>query len=233
VALFRPEPWGEWAEAKRGDPATLKRELARAAAKGPVAVFFSSATDPYQPLEAKLRLTRGLLEAMAEAETPPDFVLLQTRGPLVTRDIDALRRLGARVRVSMTVETDLEDVCRALTPSAPPLAGRLRALRELADAGIAVQAAVSPLLPHTPAFAELLAAAAPRIVLDDYFRGDGSAGRRSERLGMRELYAERGWSEWYSPRKLDELAEELRKRMPPGAVAVSAEGFAPPPLSSG
>lgn len=233
VALFRPEPWGEWAEGKKGDPATLKRELARAKAKGPVAVFFSSATDPYQPLEVKLRLARGLLEAMAEAESPPDFVLLQTRGPLVLRDIDVLRRLGGRVRVSLTVETDRDDVRRALTPSAPPLAARLRAMRELAEAGVAVQAAVSPLLPHTPAFAEQLAASAPRVVLDDFFRGDGSGGRRSERIGMRELYARHGWSEWYTPRKLDELAEALRERMPPEAVTVSAEGFAPPPLSGG
>lgn len=229
VAMFRSEPWGEWAEAKKGDPATLKRELARAKTKGPVAVFFSSATDPYQPLEAKLQLTRGLLEAMAEE--PPDFVLLQTRGPLVLRDADVLRRLAGRVRVSVTVETDRDDVRRALTPSAPPFAARLRALRELAAAGVATQAAVSPLLPHTPAFAAQLAAAVPRVVVDDYFRGDGSGGRRSERLGMRGLYARNGWSEWYGPEPLAALAAELGRLMPPGAVTVSAEGFAPPPLA--
>lgn len=229
VALFRSEPWGEWAEGKRGDPATLARELVRAHAKGSVAIFFSSATDPYQPLEAKLRLTRGLLEAMAAADAPPDFVLLQTRGPLVARDIDALLRLGSRVRVSMTLETDRDDVRRLLTPSAPPYAARLKALRELAAAGVAVQAAVSPLLPHTPAFAEQLAEAAPRVVLDDFFRGDGSGGRRSERLGMRELYARAGFGDWYAPKKLDELAARLRELMPPEAVTVSAEGFAPPP----
>src|SRR5262245_33735568 len=83
VALFRGEPWGTWADAKAGDPRTLAQELRAAKKKGSVAVFFSSATDPYQPLEASACVTRSLLEAMAEE--PPDFVLVQTRSPLVER----------------------------------------------------------------------------------------------------------------------------------------------------
>nr|WP_255654393.1 radical SAM protein [Cohnella sp. REN36] len=226
VALFRGEPWGEWAQPKAGDPATLARELARAKRKGPVTVFFSSVTDPYQPLEAKERLTRALLAAMADE--PPDFVLLQTRGPLVTRDVDVLRRLGDRVRVSVTVESDRDDMRRALTPSAPPYAARLAALRALREAGVPTQAAVSPLLPYTPAFAAQIAAVAPRVVVDDYFRGDGSGGRRSERLGMREAYAQLGLADWYAPERLEAFVAELRERMPPDAVTVSAEGFNPP-----
>jgi len=182
-------------------------------------------------MEAGAGLTRALLEAMAEK--PPDFVLLQTRSPLVARDIDVIRRLGRRIRVSMTVESDREDVRRALTPSAPPYAARLRVVRELREAGIPVQIAAAPLLPHSPEFADRLAAAAPRVVVDDYFRGDGSGGRRSRALRMPAVYDAAGWNEWYSPDAADRLFRQLRERMPDeDAVGFSAEGFAPPSSTS-
>jgi DNA repair photolyase len=228
VGLFRGEPWGSWAEPKKADPSTLCKEVASAQRKGSVAVFFSSATDPYQPLEVKTLLTRALLESMTKE--PPDFLLVQTRSPLVTRDVDLLLQLGNKVRVSMTIETDRDDVRRILTPSAPPITARLRALSTLQAAGIATQAAVSPILPYTPAFADVLAQAAPRIVVDDYFQGDGSGGRRSEALGMRELYAEHGWSDWYERSVIERLTEQLRERLPEHAIGVGAQGFAPTPI---
>ncbi len=227
VGLFRGEPWGSWAEPKKADPSKLPKEIATAKRKGPVTVFFSSATDPYQPLEAKQGLTRSLLQAMAEE--PPDFVLVQTRSPLVTRDLDLLRALGDAVRVSMTVETDREDMRRLFTPSAPPIAARFRAMRELREAGIRTQAAVSPILPHTTDFAAKLVEAAPRIVVDDYFQGDGSGGRRSEALGMRGMYAEHGLAEWYDPSVARRLVGRIRMLAPEHEIGVSAQGFAPTP----
>ncbi|HEY8529027.1 MAG TPA: radical SAM protein [Paenibacillaceae bacterium] len=226
VALLGGAPWGEWVRPKSGDPGAIRGELIRAKRKGPVAVFMSSATDPYQPVEAKARITRRLLEAMAEE--PPDFLLVQTRSPLVVRDADLFRRLGGRVLVSVTVETDLEEMRRALTPGAPPLAARFKALRRLREEGIPVQAAVSPLLPYSPRFVDRLAEAAPRIVADDYFRGDGSRGVRSRLLGMPERYAALGLSDWYRPEVLERFAEEALRRFPPDAVGISAAGFAPP-----
>ncbi|WP_027084153.1 SPL family radical SAM protein [Cohnella panacarvi] len=228
VGLFRGEPWGSWAEPKKADPSKLAKEISAVKRKGPVTVFFSSATDPYQPLEGKLGITRSLLKAMAEE--PPNFVLVQTRSPLVTRDLELLRTLGDAVRVSMTIETDREDVRRLFTPSAPPLAARFRALRELREAGVATQAAVSPILPHTQEFAVRLVELAPRIVVDDYFQGDGSGGRRSEALGMRGMHAEHGLAEWYDPSVVERLVLQLRKLAPAHEIGVSAEGFAPTPL---
>jgi DNA repair photolyase len=228
VGLFRKEPWGSWVDVKKGDPAKLRDELVKANQKGPVTVFFSSATDPYQPLEATANVTRILLEAMVEE--PPAFVLLQTRSPLVTRDIDVLQQLKSKVRVSMTVETDREDVRRIVTPSAPPIRGRLKALRDLKASGVDTQAAVSPILPHSTAFAALLAEVVPRIVVDDYFRGDGSEGRRSELLGMRQLYSNNGWMEWYDPSHMDRFVHSLHTHFPPEAIGISARGFAPPQL---
>jgi DNA repair photolyase len=226
VGLFRSEPWGSWVDTKKADPMKLKGELAKAKKKGSVAIFFSSATDPYQPLEVSALVTRNLLEVMADE--PPDFILLQTRSPLVVRDIEVLQRLKSRLRVSMTVETDREEVRRIVTPSAPPLAGRLKALRQLRDAGIDTQAAVSPLLPHTPDFARILADSAPRVVVDDFFSGDGSGGRRSEALGMRSLFEENGWISWYDPSVIGKFVDHLRHDLPEEAIGVNAIGFAPP-----
>lgn len=73
----------------------------------------SSSTDPYQPIEQKEKVTRSLLEVMVE--DPPDFLLIQTRSPLVSRDIDLLQQLKEKVRVSMTIETDSETIRKHFT----------------------------------------------------------------------------------------------------------------------
>jgi DNA repair photolyase len=227
VGLFRSEPWGEWVDVKRLDREAFRREWRRSLSRGGMKVFLGSATDPYQPAEARYGITRALLETMAEL--PPDFVLLQTRSPLVVRDMDLLRRLGSRVRVSLTIETDLESVRRRFTPKAPPLAARRRALAELLDAGIDVQIAVSPLLPHSDAFAADLAQAAPRIVVDDFFHGDGAGGRRTEALGIRRLYEEAGEGDQYHPETARAFYDELRRHAESrGSAALwSRDGFLP------
>lgn len=79
----------------------------------------SSSTDPYQPIEQKEKVTRSLLEVMVE--DPPDFLLVQTRSPLVSRDIDLLQQLKDKIRVSMTIETDSETIRKHFTPKAPPI----------------------------------------------------------------------------------------------------------------
>lgn len=226
VGLFRAEPWGSWVDRKQADPAGLAAEIAKAKRKGSVAIFFSSATDPYQPAEAKAGVTRSLLEAMTVE--PPDFVLVQTRSPLVVRDAALLKQLGHNVRVSMTVETDREDVRKIVTPAAPPLAARMRAVMQLREAGIDTQIAVSPLLPSTGKFPAMLAQAASRVVVDDFFSGDGSGGRRSLQLGMRQLYERNGWTEWFDPSVLRAFVDRLRDLMPSSAIGVSAPGFLPP-----
>ncbi|MWC27398.1 SPL family radical SAM protein [Paenibacillus sp. MMS18-CY102] len=225
IGLFNPEPWGDWVKAKALDEGKFRREWLREAGKGPLRLFMASVTDPYQPIEHEQRLTRRLLELMAEQ--PPDYLLLQTRSPLVTRDIDILQKLGATVRVSMTVETDLEPIRKLFAPQSPPLAARMRALRELSAAGIAVQAAVSPLLPASPDFAEKLGELAPRIVVDDFFRGDGSGGKRTAQLKIRQLYEQAGMLEQYSARYADLFVRELKERLPRHEIRFSQEGFAP------
>ncbi|OUM95885.1 MAG: DNA photolyase [Thermobacillus sp. ZCTH02-B1] len=228
VGLFRGRNWGEWIDVKRVNLEAFRKEWRRSRERTVMTVFMGSATDPYQPVEARYGITRALLEAMAEM--PPDFLLLQTRSPLVVRDRELLRRFGGRLRVSLTIETDLESVRRRFTPKAPPVAARWRALRTLLDAGIDVQIAVSPLLPHSESFAVELVRAAPRIVVDDFFHGDGACGKRTEALGIRAMYEQAGEGELYHPETARRFFRELRLRAEPHGSTVlwSREGFLPP-----
>ncbi|MBB6735669.1 SPL family radical SAM protein [Cohnella zeiphila] len=227
VATFRQKEWGTWVDLKRGAAELLRRELRAARAKGRVTIFMSSSTDPYQPAEHKERITRSLLEVMAEE--PPDFLLVQTRSPLVTRDIDLLLRLGERARVSLTVETDREDVRKRFAPAAPPIAARLNALERLREAGVPTQAAVAPLLPSSEDFPRKLLPLADRVVLDDYYLGDGSGGRRSRSLGVERLYEEDERAQWYDPSAIRAIRERFAAVFPEDRLFVSQAGFAPGP----
>lgn len=225
VALFRGEPWGDWVDVKSGAKEQLMKELRREKRKGQVTLFMSSSTDPYQPVEYREQVTRSLLEAMVEE--PPDFVLVQTRSPLVTRDIDLLARLGSRVRVSMTVETDLEAVRRRFAPAAPPIQARIAALRKLREAGIAAQAAIAPVLPCSENFPALLKSVVDRVCLDDYFMGDGSKGKRTKQLGIRTLYQQSGEEEWYGPEAYLKVKSWLLREFTEEQIKISQEGFLP------
>ncbi|TDF97189.1 SPL family radical SAM protein [Paenibacillus piri] len=225
VAKFRREAWGTWVDVKEGAAGLLRKELSKAKNKGPVTIFMSSATDPYQPAEYSERLTRSLLEAMALEQ--PDFLLVQTRSPLVARDIDVLLQLKDRVRISVTVETDLEPVRKAFSPAAPPVAARLRTLERLATAGLDVQAAVSPVLPSSAQFAARLASVVPRVCVDDFFMGDGSLGKRTERLGIRRIYEQLGMTEWYDRSAYMRVLDQLKAHFVEERIFVSQAGFLP------
>ncbi|MED4779081.1 SPL family radical SAM protein [Brevibacillus choshinensis] len=225
VSLFRQDEWGTWVDIKKEAASLLRKELSRAKAKGKVTIFMSSSTDPYQPIEYKEQVTRSLLEVMVQE--PPDFLFVQTRSPLVTRDSDLLLRLGERVRVSMTVETDREDIRKAFSPQAPPIQARLKALAQLKAAGVPTQATIAPLLPSSEAFPELLAPLVNRVCVDDYFMGDGSGGKRTRSLGIYKLYEELGLEEWYQPAAYEIVYERLRQVFSDDQLYLSQKGFAP------
>ena len=107
----------------------------------------SSVTDPYQPIERQLELTRRLLGIMAERWKPK--LVVQTRSPLVARDCDLFRRIednGGRVQVNMTVTTDDEDIRRTFEPFCPANHRRLAAIRAVQAAGIDTCITMTPLL---------------------------------------------------------------------------------------
>jgi DNA repair photolyase len=222
VQKFKEEPWGTWLHVKVNAADNYRREIKSLRRRNkPVRIFMSSATDPYQPLEREAGITRSLLEEMLEH--PPDALQLQTRGPLVTRDLDLLVQLKERCElvVSMTVETDREDVKRIFAPTAPGIRLRLKALKELHDAGLRTQAAISPVLPFTPDFPKVLDGIVDRIWIDTLSIGDGALGRRSERLGMRQLFAEHELSRWYDDHLHVKVVNYFRKFFPEEMIRVS------------
>lgn len=225
VSTFRHAAWGTWVDIKKDAAEVFRKDLLRAKSKGPVTIFMSSSTDPYQPIEHKEQITRSLLEVMVS--NPPDFLFVQTRSPLVHRDIDLLLRLENKVRVSMTVETDREDIRKYFSPMAPPISARLKTLQLLADAGVPTQATIAPMLPSSEGFAELLRPLVSRVCLDDYFMGDGSGGKRTRSLGIHEMYNQLGLEEWYHPAAYHIVYERLKQVFPEDQLYVSQKGFEP------
>jgi DNA repair photolyase len=227
VAQSIKRGWGSWVIAKINLPQLLARELKsleRANKLHKAAVFMSTATDPYQGIERRLAVTRGALAAFAERQ--PRRILVQTRSPLVERDIDLLQQLGARVIASITVETDDELVRRAFTPTSPSIARRLQCARRLREAGIFTQIAISPMLPNNPShFPSIVDKIADRVIIDTYFAGDGSGGRRSRWLGMAEMYERLGYREWFQPGAEEKLISAMRSQLGEDRVLFSRDGF--------
>src|SRR6476469_814857 len=123
----------------------LRHELDRPSwAREQVAI--GTATDPYQPIEGHYKLTRGSLEALLAARTPVGLV---TKGPMVVRDGDLLAELGrtAGCTVYISVPTVDEEAWRALEPGTAHPLQRLRAVRQLRDAGVNVGVLMAPVVP--------------------------------------------------------------------------------------
>jgi DNA repair photolyase len=130
---------------KRNFVQVLTRELDRPSwARDHVA--FGTATDPYQPIEGHYRLTRDSIAALARGRTPIGLV---TKGPMVVRDRDVLADLAkaAACTVYMSVPTVDEDAWRILEPGTAHPLQRLRAVRELVDAGITAGVLMAPIVP--------------------------------------------------------------------------------------
>jgi DNA repair photolyase len=130
---------------KRNFVEVLQRELDRPSWSREL-VAFGTATDPYQPIEGHYRLTRRAIEALARGRTPIGLV---TKGPMIVRDRDVLIALAraAGCTVHMSVPTVDEDAWRVLEPGTAHPLQRLRAVRELADAGINAGVLMAPIVP--------------------------------------------------------------------------------------
>ena len=108
-------------------------------------IYMSTVTDPYQPIEKELKLTRGILKELVEYHQTR--LVIQTRSSLVTRDIDLLQDFKEVVQVNMTITTDNEKVRKAFEPLCPNNKVRLKTIRDIQDAGIQSCITMTPLLP--------------------------------------------------------------------------------------
>jgi len=131
--------------AKPEAPALLRQELANPRYK-PATIAMGTNTDPYQPIEREYKITRGLLEVLAEAEHP---VSIATKSALVLRDLDILGPMAAKGLASVGVSVTTLDraLARSLEPRAPTPPRRLATIRGLSQAGVPTAVMAAPMIP--------------------------------------------------------------------------------------
>lgn len=124
----------------------LLREALRKPGYKPSTLALGANTDPYQPIERKLEITRGLLQVLLEARHP---VTIVTKSALVLRDLDLLVPLAEQglVRVCLSITTLDGKLARILEPRAPQPKRRLQALRQLSQAGVPTAVLAAPMIP--------------------------------------------------------------------------------------
>jgi DNA repair photolyase len=122
----------------------------------------SGVCDPYQPLEARYELSRRCLEILGQQGWP---VTVQTRSPLVLRDLEILKK-ARDFEVGLTVTTGDDDMRRLFEPNAPPIKHRLDALEGLHRAGVRTFAMVAPMLPGAEGLAGALAGRVDYVMVD-------------------------------------------------------------------
>ncbi|MBS1826323.1 MAG: radical SAM protein [Acidobacteria bacterium] len=139
------ERWGQFTTYKENAAALLAKAL-----KPGMLIYCSPLVDPYQPAEEQQAMMPGILEALLHC--PPAVFTIQTRGPLILRDVAMLKELDRRtsLRVSFSVTTDDDAVRRLYEPHCAPIEERLAAIDALRCAGLAVHATLAPLLPCDP-----------------------------------------------------------------------------------
>lgn len=239
AAAFSPDPqmrqdWGKWVIIKQNAAEILEKELARWYKKNPEqppSIYMSSVTDPYQPIESKQKLTRHLLEVMVPYRP---ILVIQTRSPIITRDIDLLQRFK-HLRINMSIPTGSESVRKDFEPRSPSIKARFNALKTIKQSidplkGYVpkISITITPLLPTLPtesaAFINKLQVA-ERVVIQEFHASHNRslvAGTRKEADKIKEKYA---W--WYDNEQVNYLMfkETLVSTMTGVEVKEGQSGF--------
>ena len=145
--------WGNYVYVKTNAVELFDKEIDKVPDKD-TTILLSSVTDPYQGIESKYRLTRGILEIATRKRYGGQIGIL-TKSSMVTRDIDVLKKIP-NVDVGMTITTTDDELSRFLELRATATSMRIKTLGELNKAGLRTYAFVGPLLPHFRYKPELL-----------------------------------------------------------------------------
>jgi DNA repair photolyase len=180
----------------------------------------SSVTDPYQPIEKELKLTRSLLQELADFHQPR--LVIQTRSPISTRDIDLFKQFKT-IQVNMTITTDSETVRKVFEPMCPSNAIRINAIKEINNAGVNSCITMTPLLPieNAEEFAtQLKETGITKFIVQPFHsdRGKFIAGTREAAMN---LIKEMNWTH----EKYEQVESILIKHIP--EIGIGREGFKP------
>lgn len=197
-------------------------------------IYMSSVTDPYQPIERKLRLTRHWLKQLANNQKPK--LVVQTRSPDVARDCDLFQQIknnGGDVQINMTVTTDDEDVRRAFEPSCPSNTIRMKAIEEVQEKGITACITMTPLLlvSDARAFADkLLATGVRKFIVQPFHFNQGKfiAQTRAPAIAVmaEKLACEKSKYKEHYLEHYTAVLKILRETLP--QLGEGKDGFAPP-----
>jgi DNA repair photolyase len=245
------DSWGHWVTVKDNALALMERTAIYRPRRGKSAhalmvgesasgfldgkrIYMSSVTDPYQPIERKVELTRQILEFMADGQKPK--LVIQTRSPDVVRDCELLRRIvenGGRVQVNMTITTDDEDIRKTFEPFCPSNGERMVAISEVQRQGIDTCITMTPLLLVNDAFAfaeDLLSTGVEKFIVQPFHFQRGkfvaSTRERAVELLCEKLGCERSYFRQEYMMHYERVLEVLESRLP--NLGQGKEGFRPP-----
>jgi len=210
--------WGYWVQVKENALQLLMKFR-----KKPLidkTIYLSSVTDPYQPIDKELGLTRSILKELLDNHKVR--LVIQTRSPLSTRDIDLFQQFET-IQVNMTITTDSEDVRKAFEPLCPSNKVRLKAIKEINDAGVNSCITMTPLLPVKDAhlFATGLVQSGIKKFIIQPFHADKGKFVASTREDAMKIVKEMNWTN----DKYLEVQNIIQQYIP--NIGIGKDGFKP------
>ncbi len=202
------QKWGHFTTIKTNAPELVARGNA------PHRVLYCSPlVDPYQPAERERAQMPKVLSAFIA--NPPRVLVIQTRGPLILRDLEWLRKLAGvtTLRISFSITTDRDEVRRHYEPRCESNETRLQVIRSLRSAGLEVYATLAPLLPCNPeTLAEYAIAASGRDLIGDplHVRQAKPRGATTRALAFR-IAARYGDEDWFCPEFQQKIAAIIQR----------------------
>ena len=234
--------WGKWVKIKANvskmmlahTPGSLNRKT----------VYMATTTDPYQPVERTEENTKKILHELIRSH-PQVKLVVQTRAPMVTRDIPLFQEIaaqGGRVQVNVTITTDDDRVRKIYEPGCPSIQARLKAAQTLLENGVAACITVTPALPIVDAaqFADTLLATGARSFIIQPFKSLDL--RKGANIAITDRRAIESAMQWYqTPNAQDAMSryqqeyiknvETLRQKLAKEAgckMGFGKDGFKPP-----
>ena len=210
--------WGKWVDVKENALHLLRKKRKRPLIDK--TIYMSSVTDPYQPIDKKLELTREILKELIDYHQVR--LVIQTRASLVTRDIDLFKKFQT-IQVNMTITTDDEEIRKVFEPYCPSNKVRMKAIEEVQNNGIQSCITMTPLLPvkNPEEFAsDLKATGVKRYIIQPFHkeRGKFVAGTRDEAQRILKNY------NWGTD-EYERVLNIMRKSLP--QLGEGKDGFAP------
>jgi DNA repair photolyase len=195
------EPWGYFVDVKINAPDLLIKEIKK---KKMGTVWMSGVCDPYQPLEAKYKLSRKCLDILVMNNWS---VVIQTRSLLVLRDMDIFKK-SRNIEVGLTITTSNDEIRKVFEPNAPSIMERVRTIDLLHQNGIKTYVMIAPILPEAENLIRMLAGKVDYIIIDrmNYCHAD-------------KIYQKHGWRD----KNTDEYFNLIGRRIVNDCVELGVE----------